>query len=213
MRSPLVSVFVAEIEGKIIGFAGGGPSREPLAAYDAELYTIYLLEEIQGRGIGKDLLSAVAEALVGKDHTRTLLWVPEHWEHHMESLEPIYNACPEAQIVLHVGGTVRQLSAQPFHIEGPHREMVPERKANATARLQSKAVAGRVESRGRRKEAVQGMSLSDKYLAEEGDPVMCRRPRVTRPERGRYQGQINSGFIDVAGMECSHVRYYTETPP
>jgi L-amino acid N-acyltransferase YncA len=35
-----ISVFVAEVAGKIVGFAGGGPIREPLAAYDAELYTI-----------------------------------------------------------------------------------------------------------------------------------------------------------------------------
>ena len=35
-----ISVFVAEVAGKIGGFAGGGPIREPLAAYDAELYTI-----------------------------------------------------------------------------------------------------------------------------------------------------------------------------
>jgi len=69
-----ISVFVAEVAGKIGGFAGGGPIREPLAADDAELYTIYLLEEVQGRGIGKDLLSAVAEALVGKDHTSMLVW-------------------------------------------------------------------------------------------------------------------------------------------
>jgi GNAT superfamily N-acetyltransferase len=73
-----ISVFVAEIEGKVVGFASGGPIREPLAAYDAELYAIYLLEEVQGRGIGKDLLSAVAEALVGKDHTSMLAWVLEH---------------------------------------------------------------------------------------------------------------------------------------
>jgi GNAT superfamily N-acetyltransferase len=72
-----ISVFVAEIEGKVVGFASGGPIREPLAAYDAELYAIYLLEEVQGRGIGKDLLSAVAEALVGKDHTSMLVWVLE----------------------------------------------------------------------------------------------------------------------------------------
>ena len=72
-----ISIFVAEVEGKIVGFAGGGPIREPLAAYDAELYTIYLLKEVQGRGIGKALLSAVAEALVGRDHTSMLVWVLE----------------------------------------------------------------------------------------------------------------------------------------
>jgi L-amino acid N-acyltransferase YncA len=72
-----ISVFVAEIEGKIVGFASGGPIREALGAYDAELYTIYLLEREQGRGIGKDLLSAVAKALVGKDYTSMLVWVLE----------------------------------------------------------------------------------------------------------------------------------------
>jgi GNAT superfamily N-acetyltransferase len=72
-----ISVFVAENEGKIVGFAGGGPIREPLAAYDAELYAIYLLKEVQGRGIGKNLLSAVAEALVRRDHTSMLVWVLE----------------------------------------------------------------------------------------------------------------------------------------
>jgi GNAT superfamily N-acetyltransferase len=72
-----ISIFVAEVEGKIVGFASGGPIREPLDAYDAELYTIYLLQEVQGRGIGKALLSAVAEALVGKDHTSMMVWVLE----------------------------------------------------------------------------------------------------------------------------------------
>lgn len=72
-----ISVFVAEVDGKIAGFASGGPIREPLAAYDAELYTIYLLEEAQGRGIGKNLLSAVAEALIGKGHMSMLVWVLE----------------------------------------------------------------------------------------------------------------------------------------
>ena len=72
-----ISVFVSEVEGRIVGFAGGGPIREPLATYDAELYTIYLLQEVQGRGIGKDLLSAVAEALVAKDHTSMVVWVLE----------------------------------------------------------------------------------------------------------------------------------------
>ena len=72
-----IVVFVAEHEGNVVGFASGGPIRERLAAYDAELYTIYLLEEVQGRGIGKNLLSAVAEALVRKQHTGMIVWVLE----------------------------------------------------------------------------------------------------------------------------------------
>jgi GNAT superfamily N-acetyltransferase len=72
-----ISVFVAESEGKIVGFAGAGPIREPFAAFDAELYAIYLLEEAQGRGIGKNLLRALADALIEKGHTSMLVWVLE----------------------------------------------------------------------------------------------------------------------------------------
>jgi L-amino acid N-acyltransferase YncA len=72
-----IGVFVAEVDGKIVGFAAGGPIREPIAAYDAELYSIYLLEEVQGRGIGKKLLSAVADALLRKTHTSMIAWVLE----------------------------------------------------------------------------------------------------------------------------------------
>ncbi len=70
-----IDVFIAEVEGEVVGFAGGGAIREPLEAYDAELYAIYLLEKVQGRGVGSALLSTVAEALVGKGHTSMLAWV------------------------------------------------------------------------------------------------------------------------------------------
>jgi L-amino acid N-acyltransferase YncA len=69
------SVFVAEIEGQVIGFAGGGAIRQPLHAYDSELYTIYLLQDAQGRGVGKALLGAVANALLQKGHKSMIVWV------------------------------------------------------------------------------------------------------------------------------------------
>lgn len=72
-----ISVFVSENEGEIVGFAGGGPIREPFTDYDAELYTMYLLREVQGRCIGRNLLSAVAGALAEKDHRSMLVWVLE----------------------------------------------------------------------------------------------------------------------------------------
>jgi GNAT superfamily N-acetyltransferase len=68
-----IIVAVAEIDGEIVGFAGGGPIREPLEPYDAELYTLYLLEDEQGRGLGKGLLCVVAHALPGgrlQEHAR-----------------------------------------------------------------------------------------------------------------------------------------------
>src|ERR1700737_3403553 len=55
-----VKVLVAELDGQIVGFASGGPLREPLQNYDAELYAIYLLQPAQGRGVGTSLLKALA---------------------------------------------------------------------------------------------------------------------------------------------------------
>jgi GNAT superfamily N-acetyltransferase len=72
-----ISALVAEIGGEIVGFAAGGAIREPLAPYDAELYTIYLLERAQGRGIGKALLTSLAESLVRKGHRSLMVWVLE----------------------------------------------------------------------------------------------------------------------------------------
>jgi len=42
-----ILVFVAEVEGKVAGFASGGAIREPDPAYDSELYALYLLKEVQ----------------------------------------------------------------------------------------------------------------------------------------------------------------------
>ena len=72
-----ISVLVAENEGKVVGFAGGGAIREPFRPYDSELYTLYLLEEAQGRGLGRALLAAIAKALVQKHYRSMLVWVLE----------------------------------------------------------------------------------------------------------------------------------------
>lgn len=72
-----ISVFVAEIDGAIVGFAGGGAIREPFAPYDAELYTIYLLKGQQGFGIGRRLLDALTEDLLAKKYSSMLVWVLE----------------------------------------------------------------------------------------------------------------------------------------
>jgi GNAT superfamily N-acetyltransferase len=72
-----IDVFVAEVEGEVVGFAGGGAIREPFDAYDSELYTLYLLKEVRGRGVGKALLGAVVKALVQKGHRSMAVWVLE----------------------------------------------------------------------------------------------------------------------------------------
>ncbi len=72
-----ISVFVAEVDGQIVGFSAGGAIREPLQEYESELYTLYLLKQVQGLGIGKALFRAVTGALVTKGYQSMLVWVLE----------------------------------------------------------------------------------------------------------------------------------------
>src|SRR5689334_22500307 len=41
-------IYVANLNGEVVGFMAGGPIREAVQAYDAELYAIYLLQRAQG---------------------------------------------------------------------------------------------------------------------------------------------------------------------
>ena len=70
-----VVVLVAELDGEIVGFAGAGPIRESLGGYDAELYTLYLLDHAQRQGIGTRLLTALAGALRARGFESMLAWV------------------------------------------------------------------------------------------------------------------------------------------
>jgi L-amino acid N-acyltransferase YncA len=72
-----ISVYVAEVEGAVVGFASGGPLREPLGDYQAEMYAIYLLQAAQGKGIGRELVGVLAASLLAKDFTNMLVWVLE----------------------------------------------------------------------------------------------------------------------------------------
>jgi len=57
-------IFVAcDRSGTIVGFTSGGRSREPVEGFDAEIGTLYLLPEAQGRGVGKQLLRALSAKL------------------------------------------------------------------------------------------------------------------------------------------------------
>lgn len=72
-----VCVHVAELEGVVIGFAAGGPIREPLGEYAAEMYAIYLLRPAQGAGTGRQLVVALATALLARDFASMVVWVLE----------------------------------------------------------------------------------------------------------------------------------------
>ena len=73
-------LIVADDDGQLAGFAGGGEAHQdtPKAlAYSGELYAIYILEAYQRQGLGRRLVAAVAEKLILQGHTSMITWVLE----------------------------------------------------------------------------------------------------------------------------------------
>lgn len=68
-------VFVAERDGRVIGFADGGPAR-PEDALDQEmqLYAIYLLDSAKGQGIGTALLRLVMRQFLADGANSACVW-------------------------------------------------------------------------------------------------------------------------------------------
>lgn len=64
-------------DGRIIGFAGGGPERGDNQTYRGELYAIYLLRRYQRKGVGHRLVAAVAQHLLDESFCSMLVWVLE----------------------------------------------------------------------------------------------------------------------------------------
>lgn len=70
-------ILVAERRGEVVGFAHAGKIREAIESADAELYSLYLVKEAQGRGIGRVLLRQLAEVLQEQRFKSLALWVLE----------------------------------------------------------------------------------------------------------------------------------------
>lgn len=69
-------IFVAcDAWGEVVGFAGCGPIRQPIEAYDGELYVIYLQESAQRRGYGRALVHACVVHLLAIGLESMMLWV------------------------------------------------------------------------------------------------------------------------------------------
>jgi ribosomal protein S18 acetylase RimI-like enzyme len=60
--------------GRIVGFANGGAIRGDHPPYDGELYSIYLLQEHQGKGLGRRLFVLLAQRLQAAGYRSMLLW-------------------------------------------------------------------------------------------------------------------------------------------
>lgn len=70
-------VLVAERAAEVVGFAHAGKIRGPVETCDAEIYSLYLLREAQGRGMGSALLKSIATALKERGFTSMAVWVLE----------------------------------------------------------------------------------------------------------------------------------------
>jgi ribosomal protein S18 acetylase RimI-like enzyme len=66
---------VADADGSVVGFAGGGPERNSIPGYDGELYGLYVLAAYQRQGIGRELTLTVARRLAADGFKAMILWV------------------------------------------------------------------------------------------------------------------------------------------
>jgi GNAT superfamily N-acetyltransferase len=71
--------FVADDAGEICGYVHGGVLRDGVhvaaQGYDAEIHKVYVLSDAQGKGVGRRLLSVLAESLVRDGLMRPVVWV------------------------------------------------------------------------------------------------------------------------------------------
>ncbi|MFL1673036.1 GNAT family N-acetyltransferase [Paenibacillus dendritiformis] len=75
---PDQTLIVAETEEQgIVGFLHAGSSREPEWGYDYEIYAFYLLADVQGRGLGRNLFGRMAAEMRARGRTKLHLWVLE----------------------------------------------------------------------------------------------------------------------------------------
>lgn len=78
LADPAWGVFVAEVDGNIVGFASFGPSRDDDAGQDVgEIPAIYVEPSVLGTGVGRELFAAATAELRQAGYRRATLWVLE----------------------------------------------------------------------------------------------------------------------------------------
>lgn len=71
-KDPETVIFVAEVDGSVVGFANAG--KERTGAYDGEIYALYVLEAHHGIGIGMALLKRVKTLFHIQGKKSLLIW-------------------------------------------------------------------------------------------------------------------------------------------
>ena len=97
-----VTIFVAEDETGIFGFASGGKIREAIGDYDAELYAIYVLHQRQRQHAGRMLSNALASSLRTSGFKSMLVWVLE--ANPSVSFYKHLGGIPVSQKLIEIGG-------------------------------------------------------------------------------------------------------------
>jgi GNAT superfamily N-acetyltransferase len=70
------TLFVAELDGRVEGYALSGPARDhDLPDLAGEVYAIYVDPPVQGRGLGRALLDTASEELRAAGFEPLVLWV------------------------------------------------------------------------------------------------------------------------------------------
>jgi GNAT superfamily N-acetyltransferase len=73
--APEAATWVAEIDGRIVGFASCGPARHRLRGIESEIYALYVLQGSQRRGVGRALVRACSAHFVRHGRFTFYLWV------------------------------------------------------------------------------------------------------------------------------------------
>ena len=69
------NTFVAQVDGRVVGFASGLMLAEPKHGFDSELTAVYLTRDAQRKGLGRRLVATVAAAQRSHGATGMIVWV------------------------------------------------------------------------------------------------------------------------------------------
>lgn len=74
---------VDDPEHGVVGFGSCGPERGRVPSFQGEIYTIYLFDFAQGRGLGRELMARMAGAMLAVGTRSATVWVvrenPARW--------------------------------------------------------------------------------------------------------------------------------------
>jgi GNAT superfamily N-acetyltransferase len=74
-ENPSERRFVAETNGMLVGYTGGGRNPDKNSPFQSELFGIYVLYDYQKKGLGQEMMKELAAWLLVKGHSSMLVWI------------------------------------------------------------------------------------------------------------------------------------------